>query len=139
MSLPFSTLPALLASRSQESDVGVRFLDHNGDVSKELSYAALYKDALDGSRRLQSLCSGLQNTDVDVVIASFADHEQHVRLFWACTFGELSLLLRPFKGLANCSHQLAFLSARSRRCTPIPRGRPPSSGTCRRSSGTPSW
>lgn len=138
MSLPFSTLPALLASKSQESDVGVRFLDHNGDVSKELSYAALYKDALDGSRRLQSLCASLQNTNVDAVIASFADHEQHVRLFWACTFGELSLSSSLFNHLSDYL-QLGFLSARSRRCTLIRHGRPPSSGIFKRFTGTPSW
>ncbi|OJT07761.1 Polyketide synthase PksJ [Trametes pubescens] len=108
MSPPFSTLPALLASRSQESDVGVRFLDHNGDVSKELSYASLYKDALDGSRRLQSLCSSLKNTDVDVVIASFADHEQHVRLFWACCFAGIPVC--PIPPLhPDPSRQAAFL------------------------------
>ncbi|KAH9849416.1 AMP-dependent synthetase and ligase [Lenzites betulinus] len=107
---PFATLPSLLASRSQESDAGVRFLDHNGTVYKELSYANLYKDAVDGSYRLRSLCSTLQHTlDVDVVIASFANHEQHIALFWACCFAGIPVC--PIPPLhPDPSRQAAFLS-----------------------------
>ncbi|KAI0826674.1 AMP-dependent synthetase and ligase [Trametes gibbosa] len=110
MSIPFCTLPALLAARSQERAVGVRFLDHNGDISKELPYADLYQDALDGSHRLRSLCSTLKtDKDVDVVIASFANHEQHIALFWACCFAGLPVC--PIPPLhPDPSRQAAFLS-----------------------------
>ncbi|KAI0635108.1 AMP-dependent synthetase and ligase [Trametes polyzona] len=109
MSPPFSTLPALLASRSQETAVGVRYLDHSGNVTLEQSYADLYKDALESSRRLRSLCASLKTThDVDVVIASFANHEQHVKLFWACCFAGIPVC--PIPPLhPDPSRQAAFL------------------------------
>ena len=84
-----STLLALLGSRSQERTTGICFLDIDGDVSRQLSYAELFADALDRSQRL--LASGLR-PGRDVVVASFATHEPHIKLFWACCFGKYSIL-----------------------------------------------
>lgn len=80
-----STLPELLASRAAESSVGIGFLDSDGGIVKSLSYADLFNAATRTSQQLIAL--GL-NPESDIVITSFPDHESHIRVFWACCFGE---------------------------------------------------
>jgi acyl-CoA synthetase (AMP-forming)/AMP-acid ligase II len=76
-----STLPELLQSRAVvQNTANVVFLSADGSISKALSYAELFNIASVYARRL--LAAGL--TESDVVLASFADHESYIYLFWAC-------------------------------------------------------
>jgi acyl-CoA synthetase (AMP-forming)/AMP-acid ligase II len=76
-----STLPHLLQARAVvQNTAQIIFLSADGSVSKALSYAELFNIASVYARRL--LAAGL--TESDVVLASFADHESHIYLFWAC-------------------------------------------------------
>jgi acyl-CoA synthetase (AMP-forming)/AMP-acid ligase II len=76
------TLPELLFTRAENEDDAARisFLDADGVESNSFSYGQLFDDASIYGRRL--VAAGL--TDSDVVLASFPDHESHIRLFWAC-------------------------------------------------------
>lgn len=81
-----STLPDLLHARSrQASNVFVNFLNADGDITKSILYSELYENARRDAHRL--LSAGLR-PGKDIVITSFPDHESHIRLFWACCFGE---------------------------------------------------
>ena len=82
-----STLPDLLRARSQGTSATVAFLDAVGAVIQKFSYAELYQDSVREAQRL--LSAGL-HPDRDIVIASFPDHESHIRLFWACCLGATS-------------------------------------------------
>ena len=81
-----STLPDLLQARSQASAAKLNFLDTDGNVVKSLSYAQLLAESQDYAARLTS--TGLKTDGSDIVIAHFADHESHVRIFWACCLGK---------------------------------------------------
>ena len=75
------TLPDLLSTRADdERSAHISFLDADGAESNSFSYSQLYNDASLYGRRL--VAAGL--TPADVVLASFPDHESHIRLFWAC-------------------------------------------------------
>ncbi|EKM53130.1 uncharacterized protein PHACADRAFT_197555 [Phanerochaete carnosa HHB-10118-sp] len=86
------TLQGLLASRAQENTTGMYFLDLQGNVAETITYANLYSDAVCGSQRL--LASGLKPGS-DIVIAIFADHKQHIRLFWSCCFAGIPICPIP--------------------------------------------
>ena len=79
-----STLAALLCARAEEQVAEIGFLNHDGHIVKARTYAQLYADAREDSQRL--LSAGIQRS-TDTVIMSFAAHELHVRLFWACCLG----------------------------------------------------
>jgi acyl-CoA synthetase (AMP-forming)/AMP-acid ligase II len=76
------TLPELLSNCAEDvhSTARIAFLNADGTESNSLSYAQLLHEASVYGRRLVS--AGL--TPADVVLASFPDHESHMRLFWAC-------------------------------------------------------
>jgi len=77
-----NTLPELLRDRAEDphSPAQLGFLGADGEATRSLSLAELYRDSVDYASRL--LAAGLSPTDV--VLASFPDHESHIRLFWAC-------------------------------------------------------
>ncbi|KAL7284226.1 hypothetical protein ACG7TL_001508 [Trametes sanguinea] len=94
MAADISTLTALLSARSLERDTGLRYLDAEGHVAKEVSYAELFETAQDDSLRLRSLLGDIKGGG-DVVIASLSNHELHVRLFWACCFANIPVCPTP--------------------------------------------
>ncbi|KAI8970542.1 acetyl-CoA synthetase-like protein [Trametes punicea] len=104
----FSTLTSLLSSRAVEPEAGLHFLDSEGYVAKELSYAELYQVAQDDSRRLLRLLSETKPSS-NVVIASLSNHELHVKLFWACCFAGIPVC--PIPALhPDPSRQASFLA-----------------------------
>lgn len=90
MDLP-CTLPDLLQARAVHSIAQLTFLNDDGNVSKAISYADLLHSASMYARRL--LAAGL--TQSDVVLASFADHESHIYLFWACCLAGIPVCPLP--------------------------------------------
>ncbi len=80
-------LPNLLFERSISSTTGISFLDDTGEVVQTTSYTNLYIAAQDYARRL--LLSGVRPKGVNVVIASFENHYDHILLFWACCLGRI--------------------------------------------------
>lgn len=74
------TLGELLSARAADSSALISFLDASGQLSASISYSQLYNESILYARRL--LAAGL--TQSNVVLASFPDHESHIRLFWAC-------------------------------------------------------
>lgn len=83
------TLPDLLQARCQASTAKLNFLDAAGNIVHSLSYAQLFAESQEYAARLIS--AGLKTDGSDVVITHFADHESHIRIFWACCLGK-----RPF-------------------------------------------
>lgn len=81
----FLTLPDLLSGRSQSSVAKLNFLDAEGNISRSLSYAQLFEESQECAARL--VLSGLKTDGSDIVITHFADHESHIRTFWACCLG----------------------------------------------------
>jgi len=106
-SLP-CTLPDLLLERSLSSTAGISFLDNDGFIAFTTTYTSLYRDAQDYARSL--LISGIEPNGINVVIASFDYHYDHILLFWACIFGKdilryekhrLTITIRP-AGIPVC-------------------------------------
>jgi acyl-CoA synthetase (AMP-forming)/AMP-acid ligase II len=86
------TLPELLQARAIVQDTAqLIFLHADGSISKTISYADLLEVASVYARRL--LAAGL--TRSDVVLASFADHESHIYLFWACCLAGIPVCPLP--------------------------------------------
>ena len=81
-----STLPDLLRARSQASTAELSFLDADGNIAQSLSYAQLLAESQEYAARLVS--TGLKTNGTDVVITHFANHETHIRIFWACCLGK---------------------------------------------------
>ncbi|KAG5636308.1 putative NRPS-like protein biosynthetic cluster [Sphagnurus paluster] len=86
MAETFSTLPELLLARSVSSTAELGFLDANGTVSLSLSYAQLLHESQEYARRLVS--SGLKTDGTEIVVTAFADHINHIRMFWACCLAD---------------------------------------------------
>lgn len=114
------TLPDLLFQRSLSSTAGLSFLDNDGDQVRSTSYTALYNAAQDRARRL--LLSGIQPKGVNVVIASFENHYDHILLFWACCLGET--LIQKSSDFVNTDLTLLYPSRR----TILPHSTSPSRG-----------
>lgn len=89
------TLSDLLHIRASEnhSTSRISFLGPDGQTSGTMTYKELYDESLVYSRRL--LAAGLKRSDI--VLASFPDHESHIRLFWACCLA--GILFCPLPGL----------------------------------------
>jgi len=86
------TLPELLQARSIVQDTAqLTFLHADASVSKAISYADLLDVATMYARRL--IAAGL--TQSDVILASFADHESHIYLFWACCLAGIPVCPLP--------------------------------------------
>lgn len=88
------TLPELLEVRARTSSHKVSqiaFLNVEGKVQETFSYAQLFCDSSSYARRI--LAAGL--TRSDVVLASFPDHERHIRLFWACCIAGIPICPLP--------------------------------------------
>ena len=91
--LPPQTLPELLHSRAQDphSTAKVAFVGADGHVTSQISLTELYRDSTLYARRL--LAAGLSSADI--VLASFPDHEHHIRLFWACCLAGIPVCPLP--------------------------------------------
>lgn len=81
-----STLPQLLLERSLDSAAVIGYLDFVGSTLWTITYAQLLSEARDYAQRLLSF--GLRPGGTDVVISSFSNHKDHIRIFWACCLGE---------------------------------------------------
>jgi acyl-CoA synthetase (AMP-forming)/AMP-acid ligase II len=90
---PPQTLPELLHSRAQDphSTAKVAFVGADGHVTSLISLAELYRDSTQYACRL--LAAGLSSADI--VLASFPDHEHHIRLFWACCLAGIPVCPLP--------------------------------------------
>ena len=78
------TLPDLLLSCTRSPDKEIGFLSAEGVITTSVTYSQLFKDAQLYAHWLIS--AGLQS-DRTIVVASFSDHESHIKLFWACCLG----------------------------------------------------
>ena len=78
------TLPDLLLSCTRKPDREIGFLSAEGAIKTSVTYSQLFKDA---QLYAQWLISGGLQYDKTIVIASFSDHESHIKVFWACCLG----------------------------------------------------
>jgi long-subunit acyl-CoA synthetase (AMP-forming) len=78
------TLPDLLLSCTRNPDREIGFLSAGGEIETSVTYSQLFQDAQLYAQRLIS--GGLQS-EKTIVVASFSDHESHIKLFWACCLG----------------------------------------------------
>ena len=89
----YTSLPELLLARSRTSTAELGYLDAEGNVAKTQTYSQLFADAQVVAQRLVS--AGLKTDGTDIVVTSFADHESHILIFWACCFGKYPVVSFP--------------------------------------------